>query len=168
MKKSHGYVAALGAVLALSGCVTTAPGQARCDVHNRNASLGEKMECRQAYAETESRAQRNLEIAREENRVVREALDALNDEQYAVGKRLQEREAARRNADAALHTMLRKVKARKALSQDTQRQVADIEKMLQAQSQQPSASSQAALKKREKERDALRHKVEQLQKSLDY
>lgn len=165
MKKNIVRAAMLAGCMTVLGCAT-APGQ--CDVNNSDVSLIGKAMCDKQYAQQEKDARLNLQKAKEENAAFHAALEALEVEKAAVGKGLQDRQQAHDKAQAALKAALQKVKARQGHKADVQQQIAQLEQQLQAQSQLPTSNSQAILKQREKERDELRRKVNELQLSLGY
>lgn len=165
MKKTVFQIAGVALVVALSGCAT-APQN--CNVHAKDASLLTKMACAEEYRKAPEVAKQQLEEEVAINEAFRQVYADLLLERATVGKSLKERQQAEKQAQASLNAMLGKVKASQGSKVDVKQQIADLEKQLQAQSAMPTSTSPAVLKQREKERDALRSKVQQLQLSLGY
>ncbi len=156
---------ALAASVFLVGCATTAD---QCDVHQKDASLLNKLGCRNHDANAVTTAAKELEDARALNQAFRQALTDLEAEQAAVGQSLAVQQAAHKKSQASLRAILGKVKASKGQRADTLQQVAAVEKQLQAMENKPAAASGKELAQRTKERDALLRKVRELELSLGY
>ena len=165
MTTSMRLAASLGLLAVLAGCAT-APAQ--CDVHDRDASLLTKMGCHSAYEQAETKAQEDLQAAREENAAFRSAYAALQAEQAASRQGRAEKEKAYAQVQASLNTVLQQVKKRHADKAQVQKQLAALEQEMKNLQSLPAGSSSAELKKRETERTALRKKVQQLELSLGY
>lgn len=165
MKKIVFQISMTALALALTGCAT-APQN--CDVHAKDASLLTKMGCTEEYRKAPEAAKQQLDEEIAINESFRQVYADLEIERAAVGKSLKERQQAEKKAQASLNAMLGKVKARQGSKAGVKQQIAEVEKQLQAQSALPVSTSPTVLKQREKERDALRSKVQQLQLSLGY
>lgn len=153
----------LGVVTTLWGCAT-APQN--CNVHAKDESFLTKLNCASADKQTAQNAALELEHARSENQAFRQAYEALELEKSAVGKSLAERQKAHQQSQAALNSVLGKIKSRKGNKAEINQQIAELEKQLQAQNNLPASNSAAVLKQRAKERDELRRKVQALELSL--
>lgn len=151
--------------LALTGCAT-APQN--CNVHAKDESLLTKMACGEEYRKAPEIAQQKLDEEIAINEAFKKVYADLQLERAAVGKSLKERQQAEKQAQVSLNAMLGKVKARQGSKAEVKQQIADLEKRLQTQSTLPATTSPSVLKQREKERDALRSQVQQLQLSLGY
>lgn len=165
MKKTVFPITLIAFALGLAGCAT-APQN--CNVHAKDESLLTKMACSDEYRKAPEIAQQKLDEEIAINEAFKQVYADLQAERAAVGKSLKERQQAEKQAQASLNAMLGKVKAQKGSKAAVNQQIADLEKQLQAQSALPAPTSSSALKQREKERDALRSKVQQLQLSLGY
>lgn len=151
------------AVATLAGCATTA---ADCDPSNSDVSILTKMSCDGSgqYRGYIDRAEQDLISAQEANARFHQIDADIEAQRQAVGQSLAAQRTQQQALNKSLGDLLGKLKARYANKRDVTRQIADLEKTLQATNK--VSTNPADIQAKQKNLQALQAKAKQLQDSL--
>jgi len=162
------HLAALAAVLALSGCATQ-PGE--CDASNRDSSMLTKMNCDYSGGYSDQVKQKELALAesRQQNAMFRQVYENIQAQQLSTRTDLASQQKSQAELNQSLGKLLTSLKGRRGNEGQVQKQIADLEQQLKTSQTAPAAkTSPATLAAKQEQLKALQKKVNQLQFSLGY
>jgi chromosome segregation ATPase len=161
-------LAALTAILALSGCATK-PGE--CDATNRDSSMLTKMNCDYSggYSDQVKQKELALTASRQENAMFRQVYENIQAQQLSTKTDLASQQKSQAALNQSLNQLLSSLKARHGNKGQVQKQIAGLEQQLKASQAVPATkASPATLAAKQEQLKALQKKVNQLQFSLGY
>jgi chromosome segregation ATPase len=160
------FMIAVGSLF-LAGCATT---PADCNMHDRNASLLNKLSCETSGAYSQQIREREQELIRnrELNKQFRQVYDDIVVQRDAMSGSLAAQRQSQSALNASLGALLGQLKSGGNQKAEVQQQIAALERQLKQVASASTGTTSASIPQRQQTLKALQQQVDRLQRSLGY